>query len=103
MCQQCAIREMQAHENLEAADLLKMLIGKIHAGVDDDGQIEIRAGLAPEDVDRLAAGRAASEDAEIDDPEEEDMPAEASEQLHTDCRDEPYKPPEMKPARRIKR
>jgi hypothetical protein len=88
MCQQCAIREMQAHENLEAADLLKMLIDKMHATVGGDGgAVTYEIDLDEADADWLAAWGAENEDKEIDDPTEEDMPPEASENLESDCRE----------------
>lgn len=59
--------------------------------------------LTPELADELAAFGADREDMEDDDPSEEDVPSEASEQLDTDCRLEPYKPIEMKPTRHIRR
>lgn len=59
--------------------------------------------LTPEIADELAAFGAEAEDLEDDDPTEEDTPPEVSEQLHTDCRLEPYNPVELKPTRRIRR
>jgi hypothetical protein len=86
MCEQCAIRELQAHENLEAADLLKMLIDKMHATIGGDGgPVTYEIDLDEADADWLAAWGAENEDKEIDDPTEEEP--EASEQLEVDCRE----------------
>ncbi len=59
--------------------------------------------LDPTESDLLCSWGAANEDAEESDAAEEDMPPEESEQLHTDCRDEPYKPAKDRAVKRIGR
>lgn len=100
-----ALPNANAHEPAFAvtdAGRMYLLLSAIIERLDIEGSTASFE-LTPEIADELAAFGTDREDLEDDDPTEEDMPPEASEQLDTDCRIEPYKPIEMKPARRIGR
>jgi hypothetical protein len=86
MCEACDLRKTYEAEYLDASAIL-LMIGKIHATVDEHGAMDIRIKLNPSESDWLCEWGAANEDFEDDDPEEdseyaeEDQPLEESEQL----------------------
>jgi hypothetical protein len=92
---------MNEDEDLHAADLLKMLISKIHASNKSDGA-RLRIDLTENEMDWLCEWQAASEDTEDDDPAEEDIPPEESENLESDSRIR-VEPVETNPVKRIGR
>jgi hypothetical protein len=93
--------EALADEAGEASALLLLLIGKIHATRTPKGA-RLRIDLADTEMDWLCAWGAANEDAEEDDPPEDDLPPEASENLESDSRIR-VEAVETKPAKKVGR
>jgi hypothetical protein len=86
MCSRCDVTRVLDEEEFEASALLLMLINKIHAAAEEGGGVHVSMDLSDAEFDWLCAWGAVNEDAEEDDPLEEDMPPEESEQLETDSR-----------------